>query len=281
MSVTPNIRRRLLGAALRDYRQNMGFSLSTTASIIGCHVSKLSRIEIGERGIRIGELHDLLAEYGVAEPERTVLTNLASPKREDGWWRDFPWLMTGTQREYAILEATATVISTYHAQQVPDLLQTADYARAAAAADPGIPDEHQDNAATVILRRQEAILDGHVHEVAVVISEGALTQDVGGTAVMRSQLAHLAELAEHNPQVTVQVLPFRAGEHPALAAGGMTILGFRGVTGIGAVHLHGIDSGAWLEDRNDVARYLAAFTQLRHHALTPDDSVQMIREMAK
>lgn len=189
--------------------------------------------------------------------------------------------MTSAQREYLILEAAATVISTYHAQQIPALLQTADYARAVAAADPGIPAELRNDAVAAIERRQESVLDDPGHEVAVVISQAALAHEVGGTAVMRGQLTYLAELAEDNRRVTVHVLPFRAGAHPAFTAGGMTILSFGTTTGIGVVHLPGIGGGAWLEDRDELARHLSAFTQLRYHALTPEDSVQMIREMAK
>lgn len=281
MSAIPSIRRRLVGAALRDYRQNMGYSLATAASIIDCDRSKISRIETGQRGIRIRELDDLLAEYGAAEPEHAILTRLASPKRGNGWRRDFPGLMTSAQCEYLMLEAAATVISIYHAQQIPGLLQTADYARAVATADPGIPEEHHDDAVTAVLRRQQTILDDPEHEVAIVISEGALAQEVGGTAVMRRQLRHLTERATGNAQITVQVLPFNAGAHPGLAAGGMTILNFGTATGIGVVHLPGIADGAWLDDRDDVARHLLAFTQLRYHALTPEDSLRKIREMAR
>jgi transcriptional regulator with XRE-family HTH domain len=281
MSVTPNIRRRLVGNVLRDYRQDMGFSLTTAASIIGCHISKLSRIETGERGIRAAELRDLLTEYHVAEPEFTLVTNLANSHRDNGWRRDFPGLMTEAQREYLIMEAAATIISTYHAQQIPGLLQTEDYARAIAAADPAIPTERTDYAIATLKRRQKTIVDDPEHEVAVVLSEAALKQNIGGTKVMRDQLAHLAELAEHHPGVTLQILPFSSGAQPAFATGGMTILSCGTTTGIGVVRLPAIGGGAWLEDRDDVTRHLAAFTQLRHHALTPDDSQQMIWKMAR
>jgi transcriptional regulator with XRE-family HTH domain len=59
------VRRRLLGNALREYRESLGFNLDEAATILECDRSKVSRIETGERGIRGEELRELLTEYGV------------------------------------------------------------------------------------------------------------------------------------------------------------------------------------------------------------------------
>jgi transcriptional regulator with XRE-family HTH domain len=59
---TPPVRRRLLGAALRRYRENLGYGLDEAARILECDRSKISRIETGQRGIRAKELRELLAE---------------------------------------------------------------------------------------------------------------------------------------------------------------------------------------------------------------------------
>ena len=66
MDGIPPVRRRLLGAALRRYRENLGYGLDEAARILECDRSKISRIETGQRGIRAKELRELLAEYGVA-----------------------------------------------------------------------------------------------------------------------------------------------------------------------------------------------------------------------
>ena len=61
----PPVRRRLLGSALRAYRESAGYELSQAARILDCDRSKVSRIETGQRGISSGDLRELLTEYGV------------------------------------------------------------------------------------------------------------------------------------------------------------------------------------------------------------------------
>ena len=56
MVTPPPIRRRLVGGALRRYRENLGYTLGDAARILGCDRSKVSRIECGQRGIRGKEL---------------------------------------------------------------------------------------------------------------------------------------------------------------------------------------------------------------------------------
>ena len=65
MTGSPPVRRRLLGSALREYRESLGYNLDEAARILECDRSKISRIETGERGIRPKELRELLTEYGV------------------------------------------------------------------------------------------------------------------------------------------------------------------------------------------------------------------------
>jgi hypothetical protein len=43
----PSIRRRLVGSALRRYRESLGYDLGVPARILECHPSKISRIETG------------------------------------------------------------------------------------------------------------------------------------------------------------------------------------------------------------------------------------------
>ena len=71
------VRRRLVGGALRRYRENMGYALEDAARVLECDRSKISRIETGQRGIRPKELRELLTEYGVGEQEQGTLTALA------------------------------------------------------------------------------------------------------------------------------------------------------------------------------------------------------------
>lgn len=114
--------------------------------------------------------------------------------------------------------------------------------------------------------------------LVAVVDESVLHRQVGGREVMSAQRAHLVAVARL-PSVTLQVLPFAAGTHPALTAG-FTLLGF-GDLGmpdmayvehpIGAVHI---------DKESDVARATLAFDRLRTLALSPDDSVALIERVA-
>ena len=135
MTGTPPVRRRLLGSALREYRESLGYNLDEAARILECDRSKISRIETGERGIRPKELRELLTEYGVPAAEQEALLAIAHRGRESGWWLDYRDVLSPAAQDYVIMEIAATEILVYEPNQVPDLLQTPDYMRAAAAAD--------------------------------------------------------------------------------------------------------------------------------------------------
>jgi len=281
----PPVRRRLLGAALRRYRENLGFGLDEAAQILECDRSKISRIETGQRGIRAKELRELLTEYGVPDDEQAALLAVAHRGRQHGWWQDYPGVLSDAGQDYVIMEAAAEEILTYEAHQVPDLLQTREYARALADADPSSTEEEQRaQAVEVKLIRQRVVLAERSPRLEFVIAEAALHQVVGGTRVMRPQLARLASLAggvgTGSSGLSLQVLPFAAGAYAA-GVGSMAILRFSDTPGLGVIHLAALSGGVSLEDRDDLARYVRAFAQLRAAALSPAASARLLADMAR
>ena len=269
MTGIPPARRRLLGAALRRYRENLGYDLADAARVLDCDRSKISRIETGQRGISRRDLRDLLAEYGAGEQASRAMEAIGDPRRARGWWREYGDVLPEPAQDYLILEAAAAEVLLYDTQQVPALLQTADYAQAVASTGPGGPACLETRLASACLTRQEHVLapDGPV--VSAVVGEGALRQAVGGTALMRTQLAHLAAASA---QVTIQVLPFAAGAHPAIGTGPATILRFAQPSDLGVVKLASLSGGVILAGPRQVARYVRAFTELQAVALPPDES---------
>ena len=277
MNGIPPVRRRLVGMALRRYRENRGFTLEDAARVLECDRSKISRIETGQRGIHARDLRDLVAEYDVGEQERAFLAAIATPKAASGWWREYEDVVAGEWRDYLIMESLATKVLTHRTQQIPSLLQTKTYATAvASASEPGA----RSRAVEAVLARQEAILGVKELELAVVIAEGALHQQVGGADVMRGQLAWLAELAGSSRQLTIQVLPFESGAYPDFGVGAMDIMTFAGTPGPGLVRIPGISGGIYLEDAEDVTRYASAFTRIRNAALSASASAAMLRLIA-
>ena len=56
-------RMRIIGPALRRYREAAGYDLHDAADVLGCDRSKISRIESGERGIRCRDRFNLISGW--------------------------------------------------------------------------------------------------------------------------------------------------------------------------------------------------------------------------
>jgi transcriptional regulator with XRE-family HTH domain len=281
MVPAPPVRRRLVGHALRRYRENLGYTLGDAARVLECHASKVSRIENGERGIRAKELRELLTEYGIGGDQLEILTQLADPRGAFGWHRDYDDVLHGASKDYLLLETAADSIWNYEAQRIPALLQTPAYGRSLADANPAMKDEAaRDRAVEAVTARQRAILGEHRPDVHLVIGEAALHQHASNPEVMNAQLRRLAKAASDSGAVTVQVLPFEAGPHPAAAEGSLSILQFSGTAGLGLVHVGGIAGGVCLEGRADLVAYATAFGQLRTRAHSPAQSALLLRGLA-
>src|SRR5579863_9188659 len=183
----PPVRRRVVGGALRRYRENVGYALEDAARVLECDRSKISRIETGQRGIRPKELRELLTEYGVPPSEQLALVSIASRGGQHGWWHPYAGIMSDAYLDYVIMESAAAEIMVYEAQLIPDLLQTDEYARAIAAAEPGyLTDQQREDAVAAKAVRRQAVLSGN-RRVSVVLGEGALRQAVGGAGVLARQ----------------------------------------------------------------------------------------------
>jgi transcriptional regulator with XRE-family HTH domain len=277
MSAIPPARRRLVGTALRRYRENVGYDLADAARILGCDRSKISRIESGERGIRVPELAALLTDYGVDLPAKEALARLSQPATRGCWWLDHAGVVQKGMRDFAAIEALASSVCVYDAHRVPELLQTPDYAKALiGAGEPG-DDRARDQMLAAVLARQQAIVAGRP-EVVLVIAEAALLNVVGGPKVTRDQLAELARVSSDSGHVTIHVLPLTRGTQVA-ATGPMTIVGLGGVPSLGAVHVPGVRGGICLTGAADVAAYARAFEQLKVYALAPAQSARLLREL--
>ncbi len=272
------MRRRLVGGALRRYRENAGYTLEDAARVLECDRSKISRVETGQRGIRPKELRELLAEYGVPDREQAALVAIAS-RGQRGWWHPYAHVLPAAYLDYVIMESAASEIMIYEAQVIPDLLQTDDYARAIAAVEPGYATDQQlqDVVAAKAIRRQ-VVLDPRSsgRRLSVILGEGALRQAVGGAGVMAGQISHLVQLIDDFPNLVVQVLPFSVGAHAAAGSASLAILRFPDAPSLGVVYLEALSGGVYLQSQEDVARYIRAFALLRAAALSAADSMRLL-----
>jgi transcriptional regulator with XRE-family HTH domain len=267
------------GEALRRYRERAGLPLDEAAAILQCDRSKVSRIETGQRGIRAEELHALLTAYGADEATQDALAAVTGSRINKGWWSQYADALTDARREYLQLEATASAIDAYEVTQVPDLLQTPQYARSLAEADPSLPeDSDRTRAVEALAARQQAFWNS-TQLLTVVITEAALLQLVGGRAVMRDQLAYLADLPGEG-RVLVHLLPFGALGRPAPGLGSMNILHLGPPPGITVTYLADASGGHFLTSPHATTTHATTFEQLRAHALPTSQSAARLSELA-
>lgn len=278
---SPTVRGRRLRHELRKIREERGLTIEQISEQSGgdWNPSTISRWETGDRRIRPVDLRRLLDLYDVQGDQREVMLTLARQARERGWWRTYSDAVPEWFEVYLGLEAEASVIHDYAAELVPGLLQTADYYRAFMRAAPAAGDEDTiERKAAVRLARQERLTGEDPPSFWAVLNEAVIRRVVGGPSTMRAQLEHIAEMAGL-AQVTVQVLPFRAGAHPAMD-GSFIVLGFPEPADPDVVYLESQAGSLYLERPPESERYAAIFNHLIAKALDPDESRTLITRVA-
>jgi hypothetical protein len=172
--------------------------------------------------------------------------------------------------------ARAERIQEYAAHTVPGLLQTRDYARTVLSAGRTLTTQEQLHERLAHrMERQERLTGANRPGLVVVLDEAVLMRTIGSPEIMRQQFRRLLDAAGH-PAVTVQVLPFRVGAHPAMG-GSLTILDLP--DGAQTAYTEGADYGQLIEDPTEVTSYRVSYDHLRAHALPPSMSMDMIRQL--
>ncbi|MEU1592138.1 helix-turn-helix transcriptional regulator [Streptomyces sp. NPDC005708] len=283
MQYGPAVRRRKLGAELRDLRARTRLTSGEAAALVGWHQSKVSRIETGASGVKPADVGRLLDAYGVEEPElRELLLMLAGSEDGGGrqnWWNAYRGVLPPTYRDFISLESQASGIRTLETSVVPGLLQTPEYARAVTwAAVGGLEDDKLDALVEVRLARQDVLRADPPLSLWAVLDEAVLHREVGGPKVMARQLQRLLDAARL-PQVRLQVLPFAAGAHIGVT-GPFVIFSFPSRSDLDVVVLDHLTSSLYLERKEDLQAYSEAFNSLRIHALSPEDTLDYIAALA-
>jgi transcriptional regulator with XRE-family HTH domain len=279
---SPTVRRRRLRYELRRLRDEHQLTIEQVQDRSGGDIKapSISRWENGERSVRPTDLRLLLDIYDVHGDRREHLLTLARQAKERGWWQSYGPAIPDWFQVYVGLEAEAASIRVYEAELVDGLLQTPDYYRAFLRAAPAAADDHQaDRKIEVRTARQERLTADDPPEYWAVLNEAVIRRAVGGPAVMRAQLTRIAEMAAL-PHVSIQVLPFSAGVHPAMD-GSFRILGFPEPGDPDVAYLENQAGSLYLEQPAEIDRYARMFSHLIAKALDPDQSRRMITQLAE
>ena len=272
----PTVQRMLVGARLRRLRTEMELTREEAAEAIRASEWKIHRLENGQVGFKERDLVDLLRLYEVTDPEEVAdFLALAREANTPGWWQHYGDVLPQWFRTYVDLEAAAALIRTYEGQFVPGLLQTDDYIRAVVQG-AHLEDSSDEVGRRVRLRmaRQIVLTREQPPRLWAVVDEAALRRPVGGREVMRGQLERLIE-ATKLPNVTLQVLPFDAGAHPAMV-GSFSILRFPEQELPDVVYLEHLTSAIYLNKPEEVDQYLHVMESICVRAAAPDRTAELL-----
>jgi transcriptional regulator with XRE-family HTH domain len=214
------IRAQLLGARMRQLREERNLPLKYVAAHLGVEFSTLARYERAEWPFRRDHVVALLDVYHLYdEAERQQLVTLAQEA-----WRINQWELDGRSSPAALtvvdhlwLQSRAEELHEYATSLFPPLLWSHDYAEAviqSAAGTPPLAPSKVDTLVRQCLDRQQLLDKKPPTRLDVFLEEPVLHQPVGGRAVLRAQLEHLARAVER-PHVSVRLMP-PADWHPGL-----------------------------------------------------------------
>jgi hypothetical protein len=275
----PTVQRMLVGAKLRRLRTDLALTRDQAASHIRASEWKIHRLENGQVSFKERDLLDLLGLYGITDPQEIADTlALAREANHPGWWQHYGDVLPAWFRAYVDLESAASLIRTYEGQYIPGLLQTDDYIRAVVHG-AHLTDTSDDVGRRVRLRmaRQTLLTRDQPPRLWAVLDEAALRRPVGGPEVMRGQLERLLE-ATKLANVTLQVLPFAAGAHPAMA-GAFSVLRFGDQELPDVVYLEHLTGASYLSKPDDVDRYLHVMESICVRAADPDQTPELLQQL--
>ncbi|MFI1767277.1 helix-turn-helix domain-containing protein [Streptomyces sp. NPDC020800] len=279
----PSVLRMILGRQLEELRTRAGLTFEQAGAAIGVSHSTIRRMEAAKVArLRLPDAEKLLQVYGVTDRQEidTFLQSVREANKR-GWWHTYRDVMPDWFAAYLSLEQAALQIRAYENQFVHGLLQTEDYARALlSAAHPHAPAEATERRVALRMRRQELLARDAPPRLWVVMDETVLRWPVGGPEVMRAQIGHLIEV-NRLPQVTLQLMPFAGGPHPAMRAGAYHLFRFRARELPDIVYLGGLVGAVYLDKGDDVVVYREALDRLGAQAAPARKTETLLDAMRK
>jgi len=262
---------------LAQRRREQGFTQETMALKLGVSPTTYRDWERGIAMPRAG-FRPRLARHlnlSLSEVSRLLENDTSRPRVANGLAVP-EWL-----GHRAALEQGAAAIWSYEPVAVPGLLQTRGYATAVEEADPElVPSEVIDHrvkarqARQQVLTRQPDPLD-----LSVILDESVLHRVAGDRAVMRGQLSQLATFAVR-PNIELRVLSLDSGVFLA-AFGAFSVFTSPQSTEPYMACVEDAGGPHYLDRAPDVSTHVALFRSMCEVALSPTESLELIRTIAK
>lgn len=271
------VRQRRVSTELRRLRNEAGLTCSDAAKALDVSVTKISRMETGERGLYADEVAALLGLYRVPTKLRRELLDLVRNGQDPNWWQMRPGNQPAGVRDLIQFEQDATAIANFEPTVVPGLLQTDEYASAFAyGTDDTLSESEVKTVVATRMARQVHLTARNAPTLHAIVDEMVLRRPVGAPGVMKRQLQHLLACTQR-PNITIQVVPIAAGATTAME-GPLMLIDLS--DGSSVVHLETRRAGGFLSEEPHVREIKLAWRRLRAVALVPDKSARLIATIA-
>lgn len=282
LTTTPTVLRRYIAFELRRLRETAGKNQAEVGKRLDTSKARIAHFESGRNLPKLTDVEILLPYYGAADlvdgfkeliTQARNATLLFEPDESITLPPGFDL--------YLGLEQGASRIVAYSAMTAPGLLQCRSYAEVLFRGhDPDLPDEEAQRRIDLRMQRQ-SILDREEAplELVSVIDEAVLYRQIGGPAVLGQQLDHLLAAAER-PNVSIRVLPYTVGVHPALH-GSFMLLEFPIARDPGVVYAEDRIGGRYRDNVEEIDEYVEVVDRLLELALPEPESASMIRRIRK
>jgi transcriptional regulator with XRE-family HTH domain len=277
----PTVLRMILARQLQALREKAGMSYEEAAEAIYSSEWTIRRMERAEGGLKPLTVKSLLMAYGITDiREIDMFLSLARDASKPGWWHSYDDVLPSWFRTAVGLEEAATLIRAYEPQVVPGLLQTEGYTRAITAASfPAATEDFTERTVALRLARQQLLQRPDPPDYWVVMDETVFRRPIGGSDVMRAQIQHLIQAAQR-PSITIQVIPFAAGWHPALY-GMFNIFRFPDDQLPDIVYAEALTGAYYLNKPDESARYTEALDRMCAQAASPEQTITILRDKLK
>ncbi|MGI5348340.1 helix-turn-helix domain-containing protein [Streptomyces sp. CA-250714] len=177
-------------------------------------------------------------------------------------------------RRYMELEAKATSLWHFAVSVLPGLLQTPGYAREVLAAG-GLKGMELEQQVQARMGRRSLLEGDDAPPFRTILSEAVLRTPLRDAGEWREQLEYLGEMADRG-NVTVQVLPFRAGFHGLTGVATMLLRLREGRT---VAYTETGYRGELIEETAPVERLQLAYDAVRDLAMSPNESRKFVLRM--
>ncbi len=276
----PSVRRRQLGAMLRELRTDSGNTVKDAADWLGMGESNISKIEKSKQTVKAPTIRALCQLYDVDASKTDYLLRLAGEANQRSWWTAYRDTVPDWFRQYVALESDALDYWSYETEYIPGLLQTSEYVVAMTRA--ALPDSTDAEVQRrVQLRRdRQARIDGDsAPRLHLYMNEAVVRRVVGGPDVMREQIDYLIECSKLD-HVALRIVPFSSGAHPAMS-GAFVLMQFPEEDSPAFAYIENERGAVYQEDPGDIDRYMVMVHRLDELALSEDASRNMLVDVSR